>query len=133
MFGDKLKQLRKDKGITQQQLAQLMNVGRSTIAGYETKRVQPDYEKLTWLSSYFGVSIEDLLDVKGNNKNENTHSDKDTDSDPMKHSYKLSEEEKSIVTYYRNLNNLNKDIAKGYLANLCKEQNVNYTDDKNTL
>lgn len=61
MFGDRLKHLRDEKGITQQQLADLMNISRPTIAGYETKRKEPDFEKIVWLSKYFNVSIEYLM------------------------------------------------------------------------
>lgn len=60
-FGDQLKYLRINKGITQQELADAMKVGRPTIAGYETKGKQPDYEKLAWLSNFFNVSIDYLL------------------------------------------------------------------------
>ncbi|WP_142413098.1 helix-turn-helix domain-containing protein [Hathewaya massiliensis] len=60
-FGDKLKQLRDEKNITQQELADILKVGRPTIAGYETKGKQPDYDKLIILSNYFNVSIDYLL------------------------------------------------------------------------
>lgn len=60
-FSANLKQLREEKGMTQQDLANVLQVSRSTVAGYETKNKQPDYEKLLKLSHYFGVSIEYLL------------------------------------------------------------------------
>ncbi|MDD2401972.1 MAG: helix-turn-helix transcriptional regulator [Clostridia bacterium] len=60
-FGRKLKKLREKKEITQQELANLLKVGRSTIAGYETKNKQPDYDKLQKLANYFNVSIDYLI------------------------------------------------------------------------
>lgn len=60
-FGETLKNLRDIKGITQKQLGKLLGVSRATIAGYETKNHQPDYEKLELLSHYFEVSIDYLL------------------------------------------------------------------------
>jgi transcriptional regulator with XRE-family HTH domain len=69
MFGNRLKKLREEKGLTQQELADIMHVGRPTIAGYETKRKEPDFEKLSWLASYFEVTIDYLLG-KSNNKTE---------------------------------------------------------------
>lgn len=60
-FGERLKQLRLKKGLTQQEFADLMGVGRPTVAGYETRGKQPDFEKLTWLSNFFNVSVDYLL------------------------------------------------------------------------
>jgi transcriptional regulator with XRE-family HTH domain len=60
-FGTRLKELRNEKGLTQQQLADILKVGRPTIAGYETKDRQPDYEKLSMICQYFNVSSDYLL------------------------------------------------------------------------
>ena len=60
-FGETLKILREIKGITQKDLGKLLGVSRATIAGYETKNHQPDYEKLETLSRFFDVSIDYLL------------------------------------------------------------------------
>lgn len=60
-FGDRLKLLRNEKNLTQQGIADILNVERPTIAGYETKRKQPDYEKVKILADYFNVSIDYLL------------------------------------------------------------------------
>jgi transcriptional regulator with XRE-family HTH domain len=60
-FGERLKELRKQKGITQQELADILKVGRPTVAGYETKGKQPDFEKLAMLCKYFNVSSDELL------------------------------------------------------------------------
>ena len=60
-FGETLKNLRDIKGMTQKDLGKLLGVSRATIAGYETKNHQPDYEKLETLSRFFDVSIDFLL------------------------------------------------------------------------
>ena len=60
-FGETLKNLRDIKEMTQQDLGKVLGVSRATIAGYETKNHQPDYEKLEILSHYFEVSIDYLL------------------------------------------------------------------------
>lgn len=69
-FGDRLKQLRNKHNLTQQDIAKILNVGRATIAGYETKGKQPDYEKLTKLATYFHVSTDYLLGINNNKGNE---------------------------------------------------------------
>lgn len=60
-FGETLKNLREIKAITQKDLGKILGVSRATIAGYETKNHQPDYEKLETLSRFFDVSIDFLL------------------------------------------------------------------------
>ncbi|MBB6218222.1 transcriptional regulator with XRE-family HTH domain [Anaerosolibacter carboniphilus] len=60
-FGERLKLLRDEKDLTQQDLADYLGVGRPTIAGYETKGKQPDHEKLIKLANYFNVSVDFLL------------------------------------------------------------------------
>ena len=60
-FGQRLKYLREQKGFTQLDVAKFLGVGRATIAGYETKGKQPDYEKLELIADLFNVSIDYLL------------------------------------------------------------------------
>ena len=60
-FGDTLKNLRELNHVTQQDLANRLGVSRATIAGYETKNHQPDYEKLEKIAHIFHVSIDYLL------------------------------------------------------------------------
>lgn len=60
-FGDTLKNLRDMIGITQKELGDYLGVSRATIAGYEAKNHQPDYEKLEKIANYFKVSIDYLL------------------------------------------------------------------------
>ena len=54
-FASTLKLLREQNHVTQKELADYLKVTRSTIAGYETKGKQPDYERLLRIAAYFGV------------------------------------------------------------------------------
>lgn len=60
-FANILRELRLSRKITQDELAKYLNVSRPTIAGYETKNKQPDYEKLKKLADFFDVSIDYLI------------------------------------------------------------------------
>ena len=60
-FGERLKLLRDEKGLTQEQIGEIINVARPTVAGYETKGKQPDHDKLNKLADYFNVSTDYLL------------------------------------------------------------------------
>ena len=61
-FSNRLKTLRLQNNMTQQNLADAINVARTTITGYETKNRQPSHEKLTALADLFDVSIDFLID-----------------------------------------------------------------------
>ena len=60
-FSEVLKELRESHSLTQEQLAKHIDVSRSTIAGYESRNRQPDYDKLVSISRYFHVSVDYLL------------------------------------------------------------------------
>lgn len=60
-FGQRLASLRKVKGISQLELAQLLNLGQSTIAMYETDKRQPDVATIRNIANIFHVSIDYLL------------------------------------------------------------------------
>lgn len=60
-FGDRLKSLRREKELTQAELAKIFSLGESTISFYESNKRTPDYELLNKLADYFNVSIDYLL------------------------------------------------------------------------
>ncbi|MFI3253997.1 MAG: helix-turn-helix transcriptional regulator [Eubacteriales bacterium] len=66
-FGDILSELRKDKGLLQKHLAEILNVSVSTISNYETNAHFPDIHTLIQLSDFFEVSIDYLLGRSGIN------------------------------------------------------------------
>lgn len=73
--GNRLKQLREEKGLSQSEVAKIIGVGRTTYLKWENGENQPT-RKLDQLSQFFGVSIDYLLgksDVK-NIKSKNLHS-----------------------------------------------------------
>lgn len=63
-FSERLKLLRRNADVTQDQLAQYLQVSRSIIAGYETKNRQPDYDKLYMIAQFFHVSTDYLISGK---------------------------------------------------------------------
>lgn len=60
-FGERLKILRKDFGISQDELGKKIGVARTSVANYETNRNYPTSEVLEKLSDVFDVSIDYLL------------------------------------------------------------------------
>ena len=60
-FHEKLKELRKEQKLTQQNLADILSMKRATIAKWETGRTEPNFEKISMLACIFDVSIDYLL------------------------------------------------------------------------
>lgn len=58
---EKLRELRKEKGISLKELGAEIGVAESTMSLYENGKRQPDYETLLKLAEYFGVSVDYLL------------------------------------------------------------------------
>ncbi len=58
----RLKELRKQKKISQLQLAMDLNMNQNSISRYETGEREADYETLIKLADYFDVSVDYLLE-----------------------------------------------------------------------
>jgi len=61
MVSDSIKKLRKEKKLTQDQLAEQLHVTRQAISNWEIGKTQPDVETLTQLAKIFGVSVERII------------------------------------------------------------------------
>lgn len=60
-FGTHLKEIRKEKKITQKQLAQDINSTERGIQSYELNEKKPSFETLIALADYFNVSLDYLV------------------------------------------------------------------------
>ena len=65
----RLKELRLNKNLTQQQLGKLLSVSGQTILNWENDITYPSVKKLIELASFFDVSIDYLLDFKEKDTN----------------------------------------------------------------
>lgn len=68
LFGDRLKELRKEKKITQPELANMLGVTFSTVSAWEVGKAQPSYDILVKLAQYFGVTTDYLLGLNQEDK-----------------------------------------------------------------
>ena len=57
----KIKELRREYGMSQKELAELIKVDRSTVVGWETKGRMPDVMLLINVANVFGVSLDSLV------------------------------------------------------------------------
>ena len=75
-FNEKLIELRKAKGLSQDELGQRIGVSRQTISKWELAQSYPDFQRLVILSDYFGMSLDalmkdiDVQDVREKNMND---------------------------------------------------------------
>ncbi len=60
-FNEKLQQLRKQKGLTQEELAEALFVSRTAISKWESGRGYPNIDSLKAIAAFFGVTIDELL------------------------------------------------------------------------
>ena len=61
-LGNKILNLRKNKNLTQEQLAELLNVTRQTISKWELDETSPDIKQSKEISKLFNISLDELVD-----------------------------------------------------------------------
>ena len=69
-FNNKLYELRKQKGLSQEELASRLNVSRQTVSKWEVGESTPDMEKLVAISELFDISLDELVLNKVEKKEE---------------------------------------------------------------
>ncbi len=99
-MGSFLSELRKEKGLTQRELSEILNVSDKTVSHWERDEHSPDLSMLPILAEFFGVSCDEL--IKGERKAENNPSDSHLSSN-------VTQDSENFVK------NLNKEkISKSY-------------------
>ncbi|MBO5328638.1 MAG: helix-turn-helix transcriptional regulator [Clostridia bacterium] len=110
VINENLKQLRIDSGLTQYELAKNLNIGQSTIVGYEKGDREPTITNISRYAKYFGVSIDFIVGL------EDDFGIKKTDGAVAPSAY--SKEEQKIIEDYRRLNYMSKKLILQTLATL---------------
>lgn len=79
-FNEKLQELRKQKGLTQEELAERLYVSRTAISKWESGRGYPNIESLKAIAKFFSVTVDELLSsgealtlAEEDNKQKNKH------------------------------------------------------------
>lgn len=67
-IGERLLKLRREKNISQEELANVLDVSRQTVSKWETDQSTPDFDKIIPLCEYFGITSDELLTGNSNIK-----------------------------------------------------------------
>lgn len=63
LFGENFRKIRKESGLTQKEVAKILNLSQSNVSDWENDVSRPEYENLIALTHIYGVSLEELLDL----------------------------------------------------------------------
>ena len=63
-LGEKLQELRKGRGLTQEALAEELHVSRTAVSKWESGRGWPSIDSLKTIAAYFGVTVDELLSAE---------------------------------------------------------------------
>lgn len=124
-IGKKIKTLRLAKPLTQNELASILGVSKSTMSNYERNISTPDPDTIIKLAKYFDVTVDFLFNEK---------SDKPKDIIKEGIAYhpekSLSKDESNVLVYYRRLNDEQKDYIKGQMIQLYQKGSSAEKTDK---
>ncbi len=62
-IGKSIKNLRRSKGVTQEQLSEILGVSCQSVSRWENEFCYPDIELIPTIASYFGVTVDELMCV----------------------------------------------------------------------
>lgn len=112
-----LRKLRENSGLTQQQVADAINVERSTYAYYECGKTTPDIDTVIQLAKIFNVSYVDIFENEAKSQSNvfyDVSGENYMNSNDAQHIYDLSKIEKTLLCYFRVLSDEEKiDVIKG--------------------
>lgn len=97
----KIRELRKEKGITQEQLADAVNVKKYTIGDWERNRTEPNITTLVAMADYFEVSTDYLLG-------------RSDDTGVVQANANLTPDEEEVLLLYRQMSFQDKNQLKGF-------------------
>jgi Helix-turn-helix. len=110
MFGDVLHRLRKEKHLTQRELADKLSISRSALSLYESNKREPDFATLKKIADFFNVSLDYLLDREVGNTSANDYKIPDYISEVLK--------DPDITQAFKELKNMSEEEIKSLAVHL---------------
>ena len=106
-FNHYLKELRLAAGYTQQEIADILEIDRSTYAYYESGKTEPNMQKLKKIANLYGLSSDDLIECRLRPVPNRLSTHSDGDFSAMQALRCLSRSEQELVLLYRSCSNKN--------------------------
>ena len=103
----RLKNLREERGMSQQRLAIELNVSQATVSKYELEACEPDIATIRQIAQLFGVSSDYLLEI--------------SDDKVSVSSFGLTDAEKEVLFGFKRLDQMQKAKLQAYLQGLLQE------------
>lgn len=120
-LNNQLKSARLRQGYTQQQVADIIGVSKSTYCGYETGKRQPDVSKIKMLAKILKVSGDELLET-GFEKTGRPLSPYYLDE--FVKQLQLSDRDREVLELYLSLNTENREAVLKYIKFIASQQNL---------
>lgn len=114
LFGRRLKQYRVACGITQEQIAEKLNINRTTYTKYETGVAEPSFDLLSRIVSIFGTDFNSVLNEKDINEG-NIFDNKM----PM---FNLTKEEQNTIIAFRSFSDIEKSMLSDKITEILKHR-----------
>ena len=116
-IGKKIKTLRLSNPLTQNELADILGVSKSTMSNYERNISTPAPDILLKLATYFEVTVDYFFQEKQNNSMDLIKESSAYHSDKI-----VTKDEWNTIIYYRRLSDEQKDYIKGHMIQLYQKK-----------
>lgn len=120
-LNQRLKKFRETAGLTQQQVADVLNLDRSTYAYYEAGKTTPDIKSVSKLVKIFNVTYYELVGEENPAKCGIGDGEADSDNFESMKIYELSKIEKQLIINFRVLNSKQQEeVVKSLCGIVCE-------------
>ncbi|MGM0603858.1 MAG: helix-turn-helix domain-containing protein [Bacillota bacterium] len=102
-FGNKLKELRKDTGLTQAELAGKIGIDRGTLANYETNRKKPSYDVLEKLANVLNCSVDYMMGINSKMKSDKIDEDSNLNNETKNFIKTINEFDQKTINFYKKI------------------------------
>lgn len=109
---DRLKELRKESDLKQSEVAEALDIGRTTYSNYEQGLRSPRKDKLIKIANYFGVSVDYLLGLTDEKQTANKIAEEIADNPELMEFYKSFKENNELKRLFNHSKGLSSKSIK---------------------